>query len=208
MDIGLYLFDLAPDNELRVGQDSEPKTVADNQSLPVLSEGAQMFANRLRKNLKRLQKWRQQKEVECYRLYDADMPEYAVAIDVYGDYLHIAEYAAPKSVSEADATRRFNEVVDACQVVFNVSDRAEFGLKRRERQRGIRQYERVSQRGERHQIKELGARLWVNLHDYLDTGVFLDHRPIRQRIKARRAGKRFLNLLPTPVWRVFRLPWG
>ena len=66
------------------------------------------------------------------------MPEYAVAIDVYGDYLHIAEYAAPKSVSEADATRRFNEVVDACQVVFNVSDRAEFGLKRRERQRGIR----------------------------------------------------------------------
>ena len=87
-----------------------------------------MFANRLRKNLKRLQKWRQQSEVECYRLYDADMPEYAVAIDVYGDYLHIAEYAAPKSVSEEDATRRFNEVVEACQVVFNVSDRAEFGL--------------------------------------------------------------------------------
>lgn len=194
LDIGLYLFDLVPDNELRVSQDSESKTVTDNQSLPALSGGAQMFANRLRKNLKRLQKWRQQNEVECYRLYDADMPEYAVAIDVYGDYLHIAEYAAPKSVSEADATRRFNEVVEACQVVFNVTDRAEFGLKRRERQRGIRQYERVSQRGERHQIKELGARLWVNLHDYLDTGVFLDHRPIRQRIQSEARGKRFLNL--------------
>ena len=138
MDIGLYLFDLVPDNELRVSQDCEPKTVKDNQSLPALSAGAQMFANRFRKNPKRLQKWRQQNEVECYRLYDADMPEYAVAIDVYGDYLHIAEYAAPKSVSEADATRRFNEVVEACQVVFNVTDRAEFGLKRRERQRGIR----------------------------------------------------------------------
>ena len=122
------------------------------------------------------------------------MPEYAVAIDVYGDSLHIAEYAAPKSVTEADATRRFNEVVDACQVVFAVYDREEIGLKRRERQRGARQYERVSQRGERHQINELGARLWVNLHDYLDTGVFLDHRPIRRKIQGEVRGKRFLNL--------------
>ena len=195
LDIGLYLFDLTADNELRIGRDSiETREASGDRGLPTLSEGAQMFANRLRKNLKRLQKWRQQNEVECFRLYDADMPEYAVAIDVYGEHLHIAEYAAPKSVSEADATRRFNEVVEACQVVFNVSDRAEFGLKRRERQRGARQYERVSQRGERHQIKELGARLWVNLHDYLDTGVFLDNRPIRQRIQSEARGKRFLNL--------------
>ncbi len=194
LDIGLYLFDLSPDNELRSAGSGERTTPPDNQGLPELSEGAQMFANRLRKNLKRLQKWRQQGGVECFRLYDADMPEYAVAIDIYGKHLHIAEYAAPKSVSEADATRRFNEVVEACQVVFTIFDREEIGVKRRERQRGARQYERVSQRGERHQISELGARLWVNLHDYLDTGIFLDHRPIRRQIQSEVRGKRFLNL--------------
>lgn len=194
LDIGMYLFDLAPENELRSALSHDEKSVSDQQVLPELSQGGQMFANRLRKNLKRLQKWRKQSSVECFRVYDADMPEYAVAIDVYGDSLHIAEYAAPKSVTEADATRRFNEVVDACQVVFAVYDREEIGLKRRERQRGARQYERVSQRGERHQINELGARLWVNLHDYLDTGVFLDHRPIRRKIQGEVRGKRFLNL--------------
>ena len=194
LDIGLYLFDLAPDNELRSAVSSDAKKTSDKQGLPELSDGAQMFANRLRKNLKRLQKWRKQNGVECFRLYDADMPEYAVAIDVYGEHLHIAEYAAPKSVGEADATRRFNEVVEACQVVFSIFDRQEIGLKRRERQRGTQQYERVSQRSERHQIKELGARLWVNLHDYLDTGVFLDHRPLRRQIQSEARGKRFLNL--------------
>jgi 23S rRNA (guanine2445-N2)-methyltransferase / 23S rRNA (guanine2069-N7)-methyltransferase len=85
-------------------------------------------------------------------------------------------------------------VVDACQVVFDIVDRDQIGLKRRERQRGTRQYERVSQRGERSQITELGARLWVNLHDYLDTGLFLDHRPIRRKIQSEVRGKRFLNL--------------
>ena len=194
LDIGLYLFDLASDNELRNGSDATRKSESDRQVLPELSEGSQMFANRLRKNLKRLQKWRHQNDIECFRLYDADMPEYAVAIDVYGDNVHVAEYAAPKSVSEADATRRFNEVVDACQVVFNIFNREEVGLKRRERQRGTRQYERVSQRGERHQVRELGARLWVNLYDYLDTGLFIDHRPIRRKIQSEVRGKRFLNL--------------
>lgn len=194
LDIALYLFDLGPGNELRDRPNGAPEHVSDQAVLPELSAGAKMFANRLRKNLKRLQKWRQQNSIECFRLYDADMPEYAVAIDVYGQSLHIAEYAAPKSVSEADATRRFSEVVDACQVVFNIVNREEIGLKRRERQRGARQYERVSQRGERHQINELGARLWVNLHDYLDTGLFLDHRPVRRKIQTEVRGKRFLNL--------------
>jgi len=194
LDIGLYLFDLASDNELRNGSDATRKSESDRQVLPELSEGSQMFANRLRKNLKRLQKWRHQNDIECFRLYDADMPEYAVAIDVYGDNVHIAEYAAPKSVNEADATRRFNEVVDACQVVFNIFNREEVGVKRRERQRGTRQYERVSQRGERHQVRELGARLWINIHDYLDTGLFIDHRPIRRKIQSEVLGKRFLNL--------------
>lgn len=194
LDIALYLFDLTPENEFRDITKVPKQEAPTAPSLPTLSEGAQMFANRLRKNLKRLQKWRDKSGVQCFRLYDADMPEYAVAIDVYDEAVHVAEYVAPKSVSEEDATRRFNEVVDACQVVFDIVDRNAIGLKRRERQRGSRQYERVSQRGERSQISELGARLWVNLHDYLDTGLFLDHRPLRRQIQREVRGKRFLNL--------------
>ena len=118
-----------------------------------------MVANRLLKNLKKLAKWRQANEVECFRVYDADMPEYAVAIDVYGGDIHMAEYAAPKSVREADANRRFDEVLDAVQVVFNVEDRSEIAVKRRSKQRGLQQYERASTRNERRLVNELGAKL-------------------------------------------------
>ncbi|MEE3095429.1 MAG: bifunctional 23S rRNA (guanine(2069)-N(7))-methyltransferase RlmK/23S rRNA (guanine(2445)-N(2))-methyltransferase RlmL, partial [Pseudomonadota bacterium] len=178
LDITLFLFSLGADNKLRAAT-APLATETEESSLPVLSAGGQMVANRLLKNLKKLAKWRQANEVECFRVYDADMPEYAVAIDVYGGDIHMAEYAAPKSVKEADANRRFDEVLDAVQVVFNVEDRSEIAVKRRSKQRGLQQYERVSTRNERRLVNELGAKLWVNLYDYLDTGLFLDHRPIR-----------------------------
>ena len=193
LDITLFLFSLGSDNKLRVANTTLP-IKADDSSLPVLSTGGQMVANRLQKNLKKLAKWRQANGVECYRVYDADMPEYAIAIDVYGGDIHMAEYAPPKSVKDADANRRFDEVLDAVQVVFNVEDRSEIAVKRRSKQRGRQQYERVSTRNERRLVNELGAKLWVNLFDYLDTGLFLDHRPIRARIREEAAGKRFLNL--------------
>ena len=193
LDITLFLFSLGDDNKRRAAK-VLPATQTEESLLPALSAGGQMVANRLQKNLKKLAKWRQANEVECFRVYDADMPEYAVAIDVYGGDIHMAEYAAPKSVKEADANRRFDEVLDAVQVVFNVEDRSEIAVKRRSKQRGLQQYERVSTRNERRLVNELGAKLWVNLYDYLDTGLFLDHRPIRARIREEAAGKRFLNL--------------
>ena len=212
LDITLFLFSLGDDNKLRVAE-AQPATEAEEPLLPVLSAGGQMVANRLQKNLKKLAKWRQANEVECFRVYDADMPEYAVAIDVYGADIHMAEYAAPKSVKEADANRRFDEVVDAVQVVFNVEDRSEIAVKRRSKQRGLQQYERVSTRNERRLVNELGAKLWVNLYDYLDTGLFLDHRPIRTRIREEAAGKRFLNLfcytgslVCMPAWAALDIP--
>ena len=193
LDIALFLFSLSDDNKLRIPEATlatEPR----ESSLPELSAGGQMVANRLQKNLKKLAKWRQADGIECFRVYDADMPEYAVAIDVYGADIHMAEYAPPKSVKEADANRRFDEVLDAVQVVFGVVDRSEIAVKRRTKQRGLQQYERVSTRNERRLVNELGAKLWINLFDYLDTGLFLDHRPIRARIREEAAGKRFLNL--------------
>ena len=193
LDIVLFLFSLGDHNKLRI-KDSPLAPETEECSQPVLSAGGQMVANRLQKNLKKLAKWRQASGAECFRVYDADMPEYAVAIDVYGADIHLAEYAPPKSVKEVDANRRFDEVLDAVQVVFNVEDRSEIAVKRRTKQRGLQQYERVSTRNERRLVNELGAKLWINLFDYLDTGLFLDHRPIRARIREEAAGKRFLNL--------------
>ena len=158
-----------------------------------LSAGAQMFANRLQKNRKRIQKWAAKNSVQCYRLYDADMPEYAVAVDCYGDWIHVAEYAAPSSIDERAAEQRLREVMSALPRALGVPS-TKIVLKQRERQRGKAQYERVAQRGEFMEVREGEARLLVNLTDYLDTGLFLDHRPVRLKIADLARGKRFLNL--------------
>ncbi|WP_022965499.1 bifunctional 23S rRNA (guanine(2069)-N(7))-methyltransferase RlmK/23S rRNA (guanine(2445)-N(2))-methyltransferase RlmL [Denitrificimonas caeni] len=158
-----------------------------------LSEGGQMFANRLQKNFKQLGKWARKEQVECYRLYDADMPEYALAVDIYADWVHVQEYAAPKTIDPEKAKGRFLDALAAIPTVLDVPPER-IVIKRRERQAGTRQYERQAERGQFMHISEGGVKLLVNLTDYLDTGVFLDHRPMRMRIQKEAAGKRFLNL--------------
>lgn len=158
-----------------------------------LSEGGQMFANRLRKNLKQLSKWVASKHIDCYRLYDADMPEYAVAIDVYRDWVHVQEYAAPRSIDPAKAQIRLLDALAAIPPALGVPA-SQVVVKRRERQSGSRQYERQSATGQFMEVTEGGLNILVNLQDYLDTGLFLDHRPLRLRFQQEAAGKRFLNL--------------
>lgn len=158
-----------------------------------LSEGAMMFANRVRKNLRGLTKWAGRNGITSYRLYDADIPEYAVAVDRYGDYLHVAEYRPPKSVDDEIAAERLREILDALSVITQIPA-ARISLKQRERQRGTRQYQKRSVRGEELDLTEAGVKLRVNLFDYLDTGLFLDHRKVRTFIREQAAGKQFLNL--------------
>ena len=169
-----------------------------------LSEGAQMVANRLRKNLRKLKGWREREGVTCFRVYDADLPEYAAAIDVYvedsGDartFLHVQEYAAPEEIPEADVRRRLNELLAAAREVFDVPA-AQVAMKSRERGKGGSKYAdlkgRLDQPGELLTVRESGALLQVNLFDYLDTGLFLDHRPLRRHMGQEARGKRFLNL--------------
>lgn len=158
-----------------------------------LSEGGQMFANRLQKNLKTLGKWARREGIDCYRVYDADMPEYAMAIDLYHDWVHVQEYAAPKSIDPEKASARLYDALAAIPQALNI-DKNRVIIKRRERQSGTRQYERQSAQGQFTQVQEGGVQLLVNLTDYLDTGLFLDHRPMRLRIQKEAAGKRFLNL--------------
>jgi 23S rRNA (guanine2445-N2)-methyltransferase / 23S rRNA (guanine2069-N7)-methyltransferase len=158
-----------------------------------LTEGATMFANRIRKNRRRLAPWVKREQIECYRLYDADMPEYAVAVDIYGDRLHVAEYQAPAGVDPAAAAARLDEVRAALPEALGIAP-ADIVYKQRRRQRGTGQYGKQASRGELLSVREGRARLLVNLHDYLDTGLFLDHRPLRRRIAAEASGRHFLNL--------------
>ena len=167
---------------------------------PTLSEGAQMVANRLRKNLHKLKRWREREGVTCYRAYDADIPEYAAAIDVYTTheaaprvFLHVQEYAAPQEIPENIQRRRLNELLAAAREVFNVP-RENVALKTRARGKGGSKYGQMDSRGEFLTVREGDALLRVNLFDYLDTGLFLDHRPMRLRIAEEAHDTRFLNL--------------
>jgi 23S rRNA (guanine2445-N2)-methyltransferase / 23S rRNA (guanine2069-N7)-methyltransferase len=179
---------------------ARPRAVASTDAPDTLSEGATMVANRLRKNLRSFKRWREREGVSCYRVYDADLPEYAAAIDVYREaegaartFLHIQEYAAPKTIPEADARRRFGELVRAASAVFALPAE-HIAIKTRVRGKGGSTYSRQDQRNEVVVVREGKALLRVNLFDYLDTGLFLDHRPMRQRLAAEATGQRFLNL--------------
>lgn len=192
----LLLFDVQPEQFVLAGQKHKQGDTAANdakQEPAMLSVGGQMFANRLQKNRKQLNKWLNKNQISCYRLYDADMPEYALAIDIYGDWVHVQEYAAPSSVDADKAQARLLDALAAIPQALDIPSER-IVLKRRERQAGLRQYERQADKGEFLEVQEGGAKLLVNLTDYLDTGVFLDHRPMRMRIQQEAQGKRFLNL--------------
>lgn len=158
-----------------------------------MTPGAQMFANRLQKNVKKLKKWVEKNKIQCYRVYDADMPEYAVAIDVYQDWAHVQEYQAPKSVDPEKAKLRLFEVMSAIPTALNIAE-SNVILKQRQRQSGKEQYEKLDQSKHEMIVEEYGCDFIVNLKDYLDTGLFLDHRPVRKLIQDKANGKRFLNL--------------
>jgi len=151
------------------------------------------FANRLRKNIKALEKWAAKEQIDCYRLYDADLPDYNVAIDRYLDYLVIQEYAAPKSVPEEKARRRLNDIIQATLTVTEIEP-DKLVLKTRQKQKGEQQYNKLNSSRQRFAVREYGVKCLVNLWDYLDTGLFLDHRLTRKMLGEMAAGKRFLNL--------------
>ncbi len=155
-----------------------------------------MFVNRLTKNLKKLKQWRKQNNISCYRAYDADLPEYAVAIDVYqGEqtWLNVQEYEPPKTIDRDKADQRLAALLAALPAVFAI-DRGQIALKIRRKQHNTDQYEKHSGQGRFHTVQEGGCKLLVNFEDYLDTGLFLDHRPMRLLLQQQAKGKRFLNL--------------
>ena len=177
----LYCIDLNSNNRLQ--SEAPPKP---------LSEGAQMFANRLRKNYKHLRSWAQRKNIECYRVYDADLPEYAYAVDIYKDHAVLQEYAPPATVDANKAELRRQDVLRVVPDVLELPAK-HIVVKQRSRQRGAAQYEKLSEKRQWMVVSEGRAQLRVNLHDYLDTGLFLDHRLLRLKFAQLKLGTRFLN---------------
>jgi len=157
---------------------------------------AEMFANRLKKNLKKLSSWTKQNRITCYRAYDADLPEYAVAVDIYQaeqTWVVVQEYEPPKSIDQHKADQRLAGLLTEIPRVLGIN-RDQVFLKIRRKQKSTDQYEKQGDQGRFHIIEEGGCKLLVNFEDYLDTGLFLDHRPIRMLIQKQAKGKRFLNL--------------
>ncbi|HEV2701187.1 MAG TPA: bifunctional 23S rRNA (guanine(2069)-N(7))-methyltransferase RlmK/23S rRNA (guanine(2445)-N(2))-methyltransferase RlmL [Steroidobacteraceae bacterium] len=182
-----------PVGQKRSGLSADPEFAA--------SPGARMFANRLAKNLKRLDSWARDQGVFNVRLYDADMPEYSLAIDRYGiageqaaeDWLYVQEYEAPSSIDPEAVRRRRGEALSVLTEVTGVpGERIRVRLRRK--QSGAGQYRKLESQAVFHMAREADLRFWVNFDDYLDTGLFLDHRITRERLGAQARGGRFLNL--------------
>lgn len=180
LECKLYCMDVDANNQLRVFEPGR------------LSESAQMFANRLQKNYKHLKKWANRNNISCYRLYDADLPEYAYAIDLYNDHVVLQEYTAPATVDSHKAEKRSLEVIQAVPSVLDISP-DHVVVKRRQQQKGANQYQKMNQQGRTLTVAEGQATFTINLYDYLDTGLFLDHRPLRLRFANLKKGTRFLN---------------
>ena len=186
---------------IEVGPDSErePGTLGKGVAHLKDTSGARMFANRLTKNLKRLRAWAGRAGVSCYRLYDADMPEYAFAIDLYRtvgsqeDWLCVQEYAAPAEIEREAVQRRRGEVLASLPGVTGVPTERIRVRTRRRTPRG-EQYDKLGEQESFHVVAEAGLKFRVNFDDYLDTGLFLDHRLTRARLREAARGKTFLNL--------------
>jgi 23S rRNA (guanine2445-N2)-methyltransferase / 23S rRNA (guanine2069-N7)-methyltransferase len=184
----LLRFDLDEASEQRPAEEVR----ADWSARP----GAQMFANRLRKNLRRLEPWAEREHIDCFRAYDADMPEYSFAIDLYGHGTrdaYVQEYAAPKTVSQESAAERRREVLAVLPEVLGMPI-SQVHSRVRKPQKGAEQYKKRDSAAQRHAVQEGGLKFWVNFRDYLDTGLFLDHRILRQLLREWAKDTDFLNL--------------
>ena len=205
--IACKLLDFAVSPEWFVDRATADARSRDRILHNALKNGADMFANRLRKNVRTLGRWAQREGIQCYRLYDADIPEYAVAIDRYESWLHVQEYAPPKTVDSKRARERLEHIMAVLPSVLDVAPEHIF-LKVRKRQQGRDQYGKHDESGHFFKVREDRGRFWVNLSDYLDTGLFLDHRLTRKYIAELAPGRRFLNLFAYTGSATVYAAWG
>lgn len=190
-----YKFKNGPlDVELNLYQLDDKQVSLTTDDKPALNfEGSMAFANRLKKNKQGLKNWLKQNQVHAYRVYDADIPEYNVAVDIYDDSAVIFEYAAPKEIDEKTSEKRLQDVISLTAQQLDIAPE-NIAVKVRKKQKGEEQYTPMAKQNRTMVVEEFGAKFKVNLFDYLDTGLFLDHRLARRYIQENAKDKRFLNL--------------
>ena len=149
----------------------------------------EMLVNRVRKNKRKLKAWIKREAVECYRVYDRDIPEIPMAIDWYSGALHASVYQRKRPLEAEQAQQILVGLGSALGVA-----KPNCFLKTRQRQRGDAQYQALNAGSSVRIVEEAGLKFEVNLSDYLDTGLFLDHRPARAWVGDQSTGKRVLNL--------------
>lgn len=184
----LLHFDITPENVVG-NRAPQPFEIRPGSS-------AEMFANRLRKDLQHFGRWARRQEISCYRLYDADLHEYNLAIDVYESdkrYVHVQEYEAPDTVDPDKARQRLKHALAVIPIVLEIAPEQMF-FKVRRRQKEGAQYEKLSASRNFYVVSEGACQFYVNFSDYLDTGLFLDHRSTRAMLGELAQGKNFLNL--------------
>jgi 23S rRNA (guanine2445-N2)-methyltransferase / 23S rRNA (guanine2069-N7)-methyltransferase len=184
----LLLFDIQPKYFIGEHKAAEIITQEIDSQDPI-----NMFINRLIKNKKHLDKWAKRENISCYRIYDADLPEYAVAVDLYGEWVHVQEYAPPKTIDEKKAQERIESIMKVLPQVLGVSP-DHIAFKIRQKQTRELQYEKLGFEKKYVTVLENNAKYLVNLRDYLDTGLFIDQRMLRSKIAELAHKKHFLNL--------------
>ncbi|RQO31952.1 SAM-dependent methyltransferase [Taibaiella sp. KBW10] len=152
------------------------------------------FANRLQKNKKHLLKWAKRQGISCFRIYDHDIPEFPFCVDRYEDCVHISEYVHRYKMTEEEHEQWLIDAVSTVAEQLAVPGESIFLKERKILSRRVEQYEKVAVASKKIVVQESGLKFWVNLTDYLDTGLFLDHRPLRQLFQAESEGKKVLNL--------------
>jgi 23S rRNA (guanine2069-N7)-methyltransferase / 23S rRNA (guanine2445-N2)-methyltransferase len=192
----LYQYHI--NSTVKPDSDVVQKPAADNKQHPqvidsAVSEHRLMFINRLKKNYKHLKKWARKNRISCYRVYDADIPQYAVAIDKYDNWIHVQEYQAPKTIDKNKAFQRINDVIDVVADILE-TEQEYVVLKVRKKQEGSSQYQKQDQKQRKFSIRENDLKFLINVYDYIDTGLFLDHRLTRQLVKKLSNKRSFLNL--------------
>ncbi len=156
-------------------------------------EQAKLFASRLTKRAKHLRRWPTRRGITCFRLYERDIPEIPLVVDRYEDYLHISEYERPHDRDPAQHSNWLDLMAATAAETLQVPKKNVF-LKQRKRQRGTNQHEKLDQTGKLIEVNEGGLKFLVNLADYVDTGLFLDHRETRNMVRQAAEGATMLNL--------------
>ena len=152
------------------------------------------FSNRLAKNLRKLSKWLKNEKVTAYRIYDKDIPEYPFIVDIYQDHAVVYERGlSDQKITAEIRNKHLNQVFSGIESVCNIAPQ-NIILKQRQVQKGKQQYEKISTTNNRFVVHEGEMDFYINPYDYLDTGLFLDHRPLRQIILNSSNNKNVLNL--------------